>query len=472
MTIGKTFSLTAGGLMLALLMSGGFSLYRIQGLNHVTQSIVTDPLPGVLTMGTARASVLAIGGDVWRHLATPDRKVKATLEEELGKETANVVRALKDYEGTITMPEDRATFEKIQAAWKRYAAAYPPMLSMSRAGQSGKAVAKYAGEVTSAFYGLRDLLTESVEFNRKRGDLLAAESQLTYGKSMWMMGILILASIVAGAIVSYLIVRRTNGLLIEASMDLSQGAEQLASAAGQISASSQALAQGCTEQAASLQETSASSEEISSMARKNSETTRSVSVEMENTAKIVRDANSRLDQMIASMKDITESSGKISRIIKAIDEIAFQTNILALNAAVEAARAGEAGMGFAVVADEVRNLAQRCAQAAKDTSTLIAESIETSRVGSQNLDAVADGIGSVTGSATSVKGLVDEVDAGSQQQARGLEQMAKAILEMQQVTQRTAAGAEQGAAAAEELTAQSESMKEIVLRLQSMVGAG
>jgi methyl-accepting chemotaxis protein len=176
--------------------------------------------------------------------------------------------------------------------------------------------------------------------------------------------------------------------------------------------------------------------------------------------------------MMTSMREIGASSGKISKIIKVIDEIAFQTNILALNAAVEAARAGEAGMGFAVVADEVRNLAQRSAQAAKDTASLIEESILKSGEGSKKLGEVAGSIQAITDGATKVKTLVDEVDASSTEQAQGIEQISKTVAEMDQVTQKTAANAEQGASASEQLNAQSKSLMAVVERLRAMVGAG
>ena len=176
--------------------------------------------------------------------------------------------------------------------------------------------------------------------------------------------------------------------------------------------------------------------------------------------------------MVAAMTEINESSDKISKIIKTIDEIAFQTNILALNAAVEAARAGEAGMGFAVVADEVRSLAQRCAQAAKDTAGLIEDSIAKSNDGKTKVDQVAVAFREITTLSERVKTLVDEVNLGSEEQARGIQQIGQAIVQMEQVTQRTAAGAEESASAAEELNAQSETMLDVVHRLSVMVDGG
>jgi methyl-accepting chemotaxis protein/methyl-accepting chemotaxis protein-1 (serine sensor receptor) len=213
-------------------------------------------------------------------------------------------------------------------------------------------------------------------------------------------------------------------------------------------------------------------EQMAAMTRRNADNSQQAAHVMAEVDAIVAQSNAALTSMVSSMTAIEDSSHRVGKIIKTIDEIAFQTKILALNAAVEAARAGEAGMGFAVVADEVRNLAQRSAQAAKDTASLVEASLETSGDGARNVALVAQSIQAITAGVTRVKGLVEEVSTASHEQSQGILQVSHAVARMERVTHSTAATAEENAAASEELSAQAEVAMSIVHQLQTMVGVG
>lgn len=288
--------------------------------------------------------------------------------------------------------------------------------------------------------------------------------------SLWKFGCVTCLAFLALAGIAIQVVRGINKDLGKRVQELSQTAETVAGTAAEVSAAGQSLAQGACEQAASLEETSASSSQTAAMIHRNAEGAAASAKLMAEVETRVQGANHALAAMLEAMANVKLSSGKIAKIIKAIDEIAFQTNILALNAAVEAARAGEAGAGFAVVADEVRNLAQRSAQAAKDTESLIQESIAASSGGHAKVSEVAETIRSITGSASTVRQLVDDVSLGSQEQNRGMEVISSSLHQIDQVTQRSAAGAEEAAAAGEELKSQAAALKEVVARLSAMLG--
>jgi methyl-accepting chemotaxis protein len=251
--------------------------------------------------------------------------------------------------------------------------------------------------------------------------------------------------------------------------ELDDASGQVSAASAQVASASQSLAEGAFEQASALEETSSSLEEIASMTKQNADNAAQAKALMGEAHKIVEKVDEHMNSMVASIKEVTKSSEETGKIIKTIDEIAFQTNLLALNAAVEAARAGEAGAGFAVVADEVRNLAMRAAEAAKNTSTLIENTIVTVQNSSDLTEKTQEAFKGNMEIAIKIGQLVDEIAAASHEQSQGISQIGKAVAEMDKVVQSTAASAEESASAAEELNAQATQMKKSVEQMVAII---
>jgi methyl-accepting chemotaxis protein len=253
--------------------------------------------------------------------------------------------------------------------------------------------------------------------------------------------------------------------------NLNLSADRVASTSQQIGAQGQTLARAASDQAASLEETSSAAEEVTAITQQSRENTSMAAKLMSEVDQATQAGAVALQETISSMALISASSDGISKIIRVIDEIAFQTNILALNAAVEAARAGESGMGFAVVADEVRNLAGRCGQAAKDTAGMIEQSIERSRDGSAKLQKLSDLVRSIVTRTHQVKGLVDQVRTATEQHSSGIDQIAKTVAQLGETTQQTAAGAQENAASGAEMTVQAQDLRADAQMLEMLVGA-
>ena len=421
--------------------------------------------------------------------AEGDRKSSAlfALVDSIGRAQSTVQRLLREKdpdEIEKLMAQEKAASDKarediraagaangaVERAFTALGGANQKSQALLLQGEAAQAQETFVAESNPAFETLLEAIGALQQEENRLSDVATAASEArssriragVYG----FVGLLVVGLSVAGL----LLVRHVNARLLRVVEELTQISSGTAAAASRISEASQALAQGATEQAASLEETSASSEEISSVTQHNADNSRQAVEQMANAAASIEAANSRLEQMTGSMTEILASSNKVSKIIRTIDEIAFQTNILALNAAVEAARAGESGMGFAVVADEVRNLAQRSAEAARNTAALIEESIAKSKEGKSRVDEMAEAIASVTENASQVSALVEAIRTSSEEQAQGIAQMSRTLAQVQQVTQSTAASAEENAAAGEELHAQTETMNATVRVLAGMVG--
>lgn len=239
-------------------------------------------------------------------------------------------------------------------------------------------------------------------------------------------------------------------------------ANEVDNGAKQIASSSIALSQGATEQASSIEELAASVEEVTSQTEENTKNAQKTNGLAENIQTDAGVGNRQMAEMLNAMEEINTSSDSISKIIKVIQDIAFQTNILALNAAVEAARAGEHGKGFAVVADEVRNLAAKSAEAAKDTTVLIEESVHKVQVGTGIANETAEALGKIVSGISEVGDLIHSITQASEEQTAALEQINQGIMQISQVVQNNAASAEESSAASEELSSQAESLKEYV----------
>lgn len=326
---------------------------------------------------------------------------------------------------------------------------------------------KYHSDKASIMAPIREF--EELLENRTQAEVdeVIAQRDLLFWLTQIAIPAIIILALISIWVTRFNIMKPMNRII----QHLKSNALNLSGAADQLSGSSQSLAESSSEQAASLQETTSSLEEMSSQIKQTAVNSGHAEHAMNESKPLVKNGVLAMRRMTQAMDEIKTSSLETSKIIKTIDDIAFQTNLLALNAAVEAARAGEAGKGFAVVAEEVRSLAQRSADAARDTSDLIERSQSSSERGSSVASEVSENLEKIEESISSVSAVVLKISAASQEQAVGIQQMNSVMSEMDNVVQGNASDSEDSASAAEELSSQASELQNIVRELVDLVGS-
>ncbi len=326
------------------------------------------------------------------------------------------------------------------------------------------------GKGAAAFERTRGVVNELTEILGEAANAAMVTGNRAYAAVRWSVLGVTIAGISIGVVLTYLIgirlSRRVRGVI----GSLQTNAEQTSTASTLISESSQRVSDGASEQAAALEETSASLEEMSGQTRQNADNAARAKALATETRGAADAGVEHMRAMAAAMHEIKDSSASISKILKSIDEIAFQTNILALNAAVEAARAGEAGAGFAVVAEEVRALAQRSANAARETAESVESSLSKSDRGVETSQKVSAQLEQIVVRAREMDELMAGVASASTEQARNIGEVNTAVGRMDQITQANAATAEEAASAAAELNAQASHLHEAVADLSALFG--
>jgi methyl-accepting chemotaxis protein len=471
-TIGKRITAGFACLIFIGLVLGAFTYARLSAIKAHSDHISRRAIPIVEICGRVQRKAEYNLRTIYKLVSSTDQADRARLEGDIKATMAENTKAYDDLERLVKSPSGCELLDKTKAARAVYGRVRDAVFLLSHQNTTNASAYRLARtqmdpaceRYIAALGALMDCSKAESDAGTKAIEVAVLSSQRSALAGLGL-------SMVVGVGVAVSIIRGTTKALSQVAIALDDGAAQVASAASQLSSTSQTLAEGASEQAASLEETSASLEELSSMTQRNAENSQRANDLSKQARSAAETGAADMQAMSAAMSAMKTSSDDIAKIIKTIDEIAFQTNILALNAAVEAARAGEAGMGFAVVADEVRNLSQRCAQAAQETAAKIEGAITRTSQGTDLCAKVSQVLGEILTRARQVDELASEVAGASREQSQGFTQINIGVGQMDKVTQGNAATAEESAAAAEQLNAQSKAMRHSVRELLALVGS-
>ncbi|SDU25430.1 methyl-accepting chemotaxis protein [Verrucomicrobium sp. GAS474] len=496
-TIRARVTLGFGVLITLTLALGLFAVFHFLSLKKGAGDVALNWYPSVEKLVEGQIKASEIQRSVLRMMMAETPEEAQQKESDIVKQVDQFATILVDYKKLVD-PQETALYQATLDARDKYLAALAVIRTMSLGGQLKEAQHLSKDAMRTTYNAMLQALADEANFNKEHMRAVAKESneEGTFAVQATVAGVATAFLLALGT--GWFIIRDVNRQLNAIGSLLGQSSEQVGGAAEQVAGSSQILATGSSEQAASLEETSASLEEISSMTQKNAESAdhaQTLAGETRQAAEtgVLRTREMRgategivgaVGEMADAIRGIKQSSDDVSKILKAIDEIAFQTNILALNAAVEAARAGEAGAGFAVVAEEVRALAQRSAEAAKETSRLIEASAAQSARGVEANERVAarvaeigkksaaveQSLGEIVEKVRQVDTLVSSVAMASKEQNGGVQQITTAVQQIDRVTQANAAASEETASASEELNQQTTELRRSITMLLSLVG--
>jgi methyl-accepting chemotaxis protein len=461
---------------LITLVVGFFGVSKMQTIDEADTAMYQLNTKPLGEMGDAVAAFEKMRGfvkDAFLSRYVMDRdsaEAGAFIADKIKELDQAGLQSLAKFEESIKAAEIKKEFDSLKSELAQYFSVRDRILNLVREGKKEESLTLLHGEGAKVAKTVADsmdkLFNMKIDMAKQKSD---HNTEIASGAVLFMWlasGFGTLLAIGMGLYLSLSITRPINRVV----SSLGDASEQVAAAAAQVSSASQYLAEGASEQAASLEETSSSLEQMSSMTKQNADNAGEAKNRMAEAQLVVQRVSGHMEDMAKAIVEITKSSEETGKIIKSIDEIAFQTNLLALNAAVEAARAGEAGAGFAVVADEVRNLAMRAADAAKNTSDLIENTIKAVRNGNELTKLTQEAFKQNMDISVKIAQLVDEIAGASQEQAHGITQINTAVAEMDKVTQQVAANAEESASASEEMNAQAEQMKSYVSDLSTVIG--
>lgn len=428
----------------------------------------TENLIAIKNLGMINGNMNRLISDVLNLFQNVTLSETHVLQNDMSAVKEDTSRQFKEFEDTNPSKEIKLKMEEFKQIRTDFWAKMDPAISLAKVNKNKEGYAIYKSNLHNV-QAYRTTLKELMDLKGEESKEIFDSINKATQTANTLLIIISFASLTLMLFLGIVIVNAITKPIQRAIGELTTGSSEVSAASAQVEAASHSLAEGTNEQAASIQETSSTLEETSSMVQQNNENTKQAAILSKNAKDYAEKSNSEMAVMMKSMDDLKQSSNEIAKIIKVIDEIAFQTNLLSLNAAVEAARAGDAGKGFAVVAEEVRNLAQRSAQAAKDTAAIIENNIALSENSAEIAKDVNNSLNQIDDETKKVSELLEEISTATEEQARGISEIHKAIQQMEQVMQSNSATADESASASRELASQASNVNEIVGSLIQLV---